>query len=149
MHITILCVNCSLNFFFAFLQPQFYRAFAMPKILWTVEKAREAGLKSVAVRRQRKLELEQAPVFSPVQAEASADVFSASLALACDETLAKLRRAAKPIERAQLARCLRDLRETWHLATGKPKPPVAKQEPVKRREIPRAYPAAYNPNGVQ
>ena len=66
------------------------------------------------------------------------DLFSETLAQACDETLDKLRRATEPIARAQLARALRDLRETWHMATGKPKPGQIKDgQYATRRDIPR------------
>jgi hypothetical protein len=82
----------------------------------------------------------------PVQSAEPIDSFSLTLACACDETLTLVRTSRKPIERAQLARALRDLRETWHMATGKPKPGMLKPDSMqtRRREMPRnVYPDAY------
>jgi len=113
------------------------------KKLFTVETARAAGLKSVRVRAERKAALALAPFNSPVQTEAQPDLFAVTLAQACNETLERLRLSKVPLERAQLARALRDLRETWHLATGKPKPGQLKpaEQRLTRREIPRVlYP---------
>lgn len=75
------------------------------------------------------------------------DLFSTDLAHACEETLTLLRKTKDPQKRSQLARSLRDLRETWHLATGKPKPGQLKPDSLRtpRPSMPRVYPTAYNP----
>ena len=97
----------------------------MPR--FTPLNARENALRSVASRRA---------------AEALPDLFSLNVARACDETLELLRHAKKPSEKAQLSRALRDLREVWHLATGKHRPGLTRPEQGRtpRREIPRVYP---------
>jgi hypothetical protein len=107
--------------------------------LFTVESGRLAGLKSVEVKRQRKL---NPPQNDPIVVESSVepDFLAADLACACDETLKELRKAKQPQHKAQLARALRDLRETWHLATGKPRPGLTRPDQAvpRRREVPRS-----------
>jgi hypothetical protein len=65
--------------------------------------------------------------------------------------LEKLRKTTKPIEKAQLARALRDLRETFHLATGKPRPGLLRDNgKPNRAPMPRSMPASMPvnpPNG--
>ena len=101
--------------------------------LFTRENAADMAARSHAARKQRA----SLPVLTerlPSQsADPLTDPFALTLACACDETLDKLRRATKPSERAQLARCLRDLRETWHLATGKPRPGLTRPEQYRLR----------------
>lgn len=72
-----------------------------------------------------------------------ANQFGVTLAQACTETLEMLRKSKEPQHRAQLARCLRDLRETWHLATGKPRPGQTRPDSIKTP--PRRMPSAYAP----
>lgn len=116
---------------------------------FTVETARQAGLKSVQVRRERAIERARIPIVSPVNpVEVIADPFCEALACACGETLKKLREATEPIHRAQLARALRDLRETWHLATGKPRPGLTRPDLAMKQPRPRmpsVYPTVYPP----
>lgn len=117
--------------------------------VFTVETARQAGLKSVEARKQRALERDQVPLVLPENpVEHASDPFCDALASACGETLHNLRTSKKPMEKAQLARALRDLRETWHMATGKPKPGMLKPgSAVERRPaMPRVYPSVYPQN---
>lgn len=113
--------------------------------LFTVESARQAGLKSVQIMRQRKLERASLPLPTLAPTPEEPDPFARTLGEACAETLERLRKATKPIERAQLARALRDLRETWHLATGKARPGITRgDQPARTRTpMPRVYPAVY------
>ena len=109
--------------------------------LFTKENAAEMAAKSHAARKLRM----SLPIVSQDNSQQSAgpppDQFALTLAHACNETLELLRRAKKPSEKAQLSRALRDLRETWHMATGKPKPGMTKPLPERpvRREIPRDF----------
>jgi len=122
----------------------------MPK--FTVETASEMGKRSVALRKQREIEREQAllnPVPLPVLDEVSTDTFSPALSQACIETLELVRKERNPQQRAQLARALRDLRETWHLATGKPRPGQTRPDAQpSRQSMPRVYPG-YTGQGPQ
>jgi hypothetical protein len=111
----------------------------MPSPRFTKENASAYGKAGAIARWTRKPDpIPPEPIPVPM-ADPTADLLLASaLSHACDETLALARKSRIPQERAQLARALRDLRETWHLVTGKPKPANAKAEPNKpRRELPR------------
>ena len=129
------------NIFFELFSSRFYRVNVMP--LFTKENAAIFGKQGALVRWTPKPD----PVTTQSIADDMAEQFSEGLAHACLETLARLRKAGDPQRRAQLARALRDLRETWHLATGKPRPGQTRpdmQRPM-RRLIPREYPIEYKP----
>jgi hypothetical protein len=109
-------------------------------MLFTAETATIAAYKSVDAKRrakERPLVIPQPPQYSP------ADPFSDAIACACGEVLKELRQTEKPLAKAQLARCLRDLGEVWHLATGKPRPGLTRPEQywASRRELPRTMPS--------
>ena len=118
---------------------------------FTAQTARDYAAKSQAQRRfnrdlrknqpiQPTFERELIPATQPIVATELADTFSLCLSSACEEMLERVRKAKKPIEAAQLARALRDLRETWHLATGKPRPGLTRPQDSRtmpRRELPR------------
>jgi alpha-beta hydrolase superfamily lysophospholipase len=53
----------------------------VPRILWTVETARLAGLKSVETKRQRKLSQALVPVIAPVEANGGTDAYAEAQAL--------------------------------------------------------------------
>jgi len=84
----------------------------------------------------------------PAETAVIIDRFSLELTCVCEETLQLIKKSKEPIHRAQLARALRDLRETYHLATGKPRPGLSRELPARtsRREMPRVYPAVYPPD---
>jgi hypothetical protein len=63
------------------------------------------------------------------------DPFVTELAQAQAETLQKLRLANDPRDKMNLAKALRDLRETYHMVTGTPKPGMIK--PGSARPMPR------------
>lgn len=118
----------------------------MGMALFTAETARLAGLRSVE---SRKLAKERPLVLPNQPLDLLDDPFIDGLACAQGEALKELREmivAHKPSHAAQLARALRDLRETWHMATGKPKPGMIKpgSERPTRTLMPRVYPS----NGV-
>src|SRR6267142_6070169 len=101
--------------------------------LFNAETGRAMALKSHAPESARhlpKVVIPQAPdpALPPAQ---QIDPFSVELACACEETLTLLRKTKEPQQRAQLARSLRDLHETWHLATGKPKPGQLKPDSLR------------------
>lgn len=114
--------------------------------LWTAEIAREMARRSHAPGSARFKKLEP-PQPIPQPAEPLPDNFALTLAYACDDTLDRIIKTANPQARAQLARALRDLRETWHMATGKPKPGMTRPEsgPQRRAVMPRVWPTAPNP----
>jgi hypothetical protein len=117
----------------------------MPPHRFTAANAREYALRSHAPGSAR-FKRPPAVVIPPTdsaQHQQIADVFAATLSCACNEMLERVRHAKEPREAAQLARALRDLRETYHLATGKPKPGMLKVDPTsqRRRDLPRdVYP---------
>jgi hypothetical protein len=106
------------------------------------------GRKGLAIRWQPKpvtVQAQPVPATGPLIAAPVPDVpdlFSLTLMEACAETLDRLRRTTKPIEKAQLARALRDLRETFHLATGRPRPGLLRDTgKPSRAPMPRGMPA--------
>ena len=106
--------------------------------------AREFAARSVAARKAAEAERKAKLAALTASAGPTADdYFSSNVARACDETLELLRHAKKPSEKAQLSRALRDLREVWHLATGKPRPGLTRPEQYRppRRELPRIMPS--------
>ncbi len=64
------------------------------------------------------------------------DPFSTALVRACDETLDELRSCKIARDKSALARTIRDLRETYHLATGQAKPGVIKHQAQRPRPVP-------------
>ena len=115
--------------------------------LFTVETARQAGVRSAQIRKEQA----QRPLINPsTPADTVSDPFTDALACACGEALKELREMIvkhKAPQAAQLARALRDLRETWHLATGKPKPGQLRPDTGKtpRPRMPSVYPTVYPP----
>ena len=118
--------------------------------LFTAETARQAGIKSAQIRAE---ERKRPLVFPSSPVDLAPDPFTDALACACGETLKELREmivAHKAPQAAQLARALRDLRETWHLATGKPKPGQLRPDTGKtpRPRMPSVYPTVYGPQST-
>ena len=118
----------------------------MPRTLWTVEQAREMGLRSA----KRRAELKANP--PPTQAQvividglptttATVDPYIEELMRAQVETLAELRACPMAKDKASLAQALKNLRETYHLATGLAKPGV-----LKHATKPRQSPAHESPD---
>ena len=117
-----------------------------PTHKWTAEEAREAGKRSA----ERKAYLKanppatQAPIFvidgSPTTT-ATVDPYIEELMRAQVETLAELRACPMAKDKASLAQALKNLRETYHLATGLAKPGV-----LKHATKPRQSPAHESPD---
>ena len=112
----------------------------MPKILWTVEQAREMGKRSAAGRAERKAQaaaklaatLAQAassPAGGPSRTESP---LAQELDRALAEKLALYRSTCDGKEAAALARSMRDTRELWHLVTGEPRPGLIKEQGKRR-----------------
>ena len=107
--------------------------------LFTKANAAILGKQGAMARWHRpKPETVNPPLIPPI-ADAIPNDLALRLSRAIDETLEKLVKAKTALERAQFARALRDLRETWHLATGKPRAGLMREQAGRqpRREIPR------------
>ncbi len=106
----------------------------MPKVLFTRQNAKEMGMRSVASRLAR-IQAEKDEHLTIVNLVRSnghePDTLSTEVLSAFRDTLRSLRNTKDPKERSLLSRSLRDLRETWHLVTGVPKPGVRKL-PIER-----------------
>lgn len=124
---------------------------------FTADNAKEYGRKGARVRAERKQAIALAiafppskPATSPANSEQISGSFSTALDLACMEALAEVRKMikqGKAPQCSQMARALRDLRETWHLATGKPKPGMLKENGMKpRRDLPSVVSAPVSQN---
>ena len=110
----------------------------MPTHQFTVEEARAAGLRSAQLRAERKL----LPKPEPIIPLPTLDPYVQELMRAQEETLAELRSAESAKDKASLAQALKNLRETYHLATGLAKPgvlkPVSQRPRQQSRELPDA-----------
>lgn len=109
----------------------------MPFPYFTVENARENAKLSWETRRAR------AANASIMLVEAT-DAFQEGLAQAMQETLGQFRESTVPKDKAMLAKALRDLRETWHMVTGRPKPGMIKH--VERAAMKQLPPAPDTPS---
>ena len=114
----------------------------MAKHLWTVEQCREMGRKSAERRAQLKAnppatqEIEPQPIqlISPSTEQPTDNGYASKLAYAQDCLLDQLLAAESPKDKAALSQALKNLRETYHMATGAPKPGTIKPERVSSRQ---------------
>ena len=105
----------------------------------TSANARELQLKSAAARkRNRELarNSEQLARQQPQEAIAKppASALEAKFARALEDTLDKYLAESDATERAKIARSMREVRETYHLYSGAPKPGTIKPERVSSRQ---------------
>ena len=109
----------------------------------TPELARELQQRSVLARKQNQ-ELRKLAALgaSVANAKPAIDPYIDDLVHAQTEYLAKLRACKDPKEAAALSQALKNIRETYHMATGLPKPGVLK--PASNR--PRQSPAHESPD---
>jgi hypothetical protein len=123
----------------------------VPKIFWTKETAKLAALKSAQVRferRQAELNTPEPSVLNSAQTDAQSALLCAGLALACLETLARLRKTSDASERLHLAKALKELRETQLM--GKPKPKAERNgNGAKPLTLQNVYPKDYIPEHAQ
>lgn len=99
--------------------------------------ARELQLKS-AIARKRNAELaRQAKQLAPEQpAIATVSPLEDKFARALENTLDSYLATDDATERAKIARALREVRETYHLWSGQPKPGTIKPESRRTRQSP-------------
>ncbi len=125
----------------------------MPRPSFTVEQAREAGKRSAELRAQRKL---NPPIEPPsIVPEASLDAeptlsqYANKLAYAQDRLLDELLAADSPKDKAALSQALKNLKESWHMETGAPKPGTIKPERQSSRQQikPASEPKLDTPTG--
>ncbi len=100
------------------------------------ELQRRATISRMA-KKQAKLAL--VPEIAKPQPITTPDPLTTDLTRAMKETLADLRNAEQPKDRAMLAQALRNLRETYHLVTGQPRPGQIKSVAPRTRS--QAYPS--------
>lgn len=123
--------------------------FLHPKALaarFTPETATRMANLSVAARKRKKEVADMAAAASLSSSATPDDPYVFELAQAQAEVLKRLRSAQDPKDKAYLAKALRDLRETWHMVTGTPKPGMIKPGGV-ARPMPRPL-AAPTPSPV-
>ena len=114
----------------------------MPAHQFTVEEAREAGRKSAQLRAQRKLEPKPDPIPEPIVSQPTLSDYAKELLCARDELLAEMRTTPLAKDKASIAQALKNVMESYHMETGKPKPGTIK--PVSAR--PRQSPAHESPD---
>ncbi len=125
----------------------------MPRPSFTVEQAREAGRRSAELRAQRKLNppIEQPAVIqeASIDAESTLTPYANKLAYAQDRLLDELLAADSPKDKAALSQALKNLKESWHMETGAPKPGTIKPERVSSRQQvkPTSEPKLDTPTG--
>ncbi len=112
----------------------------------TTANAREMAAKSHQARRERKEAealaeaaiLQSAPQIDSLAVNPIANEFTCAMV----ETLREFRQASDYREKASLARSMREVRETYHLWSGAPKPgtikPVSQRPRQQSRELPDA-----------
>lgn len=106
----------------------------MPAHQFTVEQAREAGRKSAQLRAQRKLEPKPEPIIEPVVSCPTLSDYAKQLLCTRDELLAELRATPLAKDKAAIAQALKNVIESYHMETGKPKPGTIKPERVSSRQ---------------
>lgn len=106
------------------------------------ETGRAAAALSVVSRRAKRAAILQTQAIASQPHVDETDPFVSELARAQALTLDRFIKAQDPRDKAQLARALRDLRETWHMVTGTPKPGMTKPGamPVRASRLPSAQP---------
>jgi len=106
----------------------------MPAHQFTVEQAREAGRKSAQLRAQRKLEPKPEPIIEPVVSQPTLSGYARELLCTRDELLAELRATPLAKDKAAIAQALKNVIESYHMETGKPKPGTIKPERQSSRQ---------------
>ncbi len=104
----------------------------------TTANAKEFAAKSHESRRKRKeaealaeaATLQTEPTSEPLAVNPLANEFTCAMV----ETLRQFREASDYREKASLARSMREVRETYHLWSGQPKPGTIKPERVSSRQ---------------
>jgi len=100
--------------------------------------AREMAARSAEARRNRHQETQLAIAIAPLNHEASEtqaiSPYANKLAYAQDMLLEELLTADCAKDKAALSQALKNLRETYHMATGAPKPGTIKPERAKSRQ---------------
>lgn len=113
----------------------------MARPLFTSANAREMAAKAHEARRQRTLALQvaNAPEQQPTQSTTALAIDPVANEFTCAmlETLREFRAAKDYREKASLARSMREVRETYHLYSGAPKPGTIKPERISSRQQPR------------
>jgi len=107
----------------------------MPAHQFTVEQAREAGRKSAQLRAQRKLEPKPEPIIKPVVSQPTLSDYAKQLLCTRDELLAELRATPLAKDKAAIAQALKNVIESYHMETGKPKPGTIKPERQSSRQV--------------
>jgi len=122
----------------------------MPHVL-NSETAKIAAQKSIEARRRYAAERKQAAMLLELQAETKRveapveqlqSAYAAELVRAQSELLAELLVTPQAKDKAALSQAIKNLKESWHMETGKPKPGTIK--PVSAR--PRQSPAHESPD---
>ena len=106
----------------------------MPKVLFTRQNASEMGKRSAVVRANLQAAEKNGHLPNTITIAANGhatDTIPAEITQAFRDTLRSLKHTRDAKERSLLSKSLRDLRETWHLVTGVPKPGVRKL-PIER-----------------
>lgn len=111
---------------------------------WTAEEARQQGIAGAMARWSAPRPCITVQPYP--QPNGSQDPIANDIACACAETLRDLRKTKDAREKASLARALRDLRETWHMATGIPKPGNLKPSAPRQTRQPLPDPKPAGPN---
>jgi len=101
--------------------------------------AREMAARSVASRQQRAAQrvTAPAPVPFPTTPQTEPDPTVARIAHVMERTLDRMDHEKEPRALQALSRALRDLRETYHLVTGQPRP--GQRRPAKERTPSASY----------
>lgn len=114
----------------------------MPAHQFTSDEAREAGRKSAQLRAQRKLEPKPEPINEPVVSHPTLSDYAKELLCARAELLAEMRSTPLAKDKASIAQAIKNIMESYHMETGKPKPgtikPVSQRPRQQSRELPDA-----------
>lgn len=106
----------------------------MPQLIAS-DNARELQLKSAIARKRNRELREQAEQLAREQRPvAIADPLENKFARALEDTLDSYLATDDATERAKIARALREVRETYHLWSGQPKPGTIKPERQSSRQ---------------
>jgi hypothetical protein len=126
----------------AFTDPFSEVSIAMPYVLNT-ETAKLAAQKSVEARRRYAAERKQAAMMLKLQeankvpeapVEQLQSAYALELVRAQAELLAELRATPQAKDKAALSQALKNLKESWHMETGAPKPGTIKPERQSSRQ---------------